>query len=51
MRKGQITEIFGSWWMFFLAAIVVIGLLVAIFAYTLIPGAKDFMLAVIGIKG
>ena len=47
--KGQILEIMASWWGIFFLALVVLGLLVAIFGFNLIPGAEQWLMKILGV--
>jgi hypothetical protein len=47
--KGQFLEIATSWWGIFILALIVLGLLIAIFGYNLIPGAKEWLMRILGI--
>lgn len=49
--KGQILEIMTSWWGIFILALIVLGILVAIFGTNLIPGARDWLMRILGISG
>jgi len=47
--KGQLLEIATSWWGMFILAMIVLGLLIAIFSYNLIPGAKEWLMRILGV--
>lgn len=49
--KGQMLEIATSWWGMFILAMIVLGLLIAIFSLNLIPGARDWLMKILGVGG
>lgn len=49
--KGQILEFMTSWAGIFIMALIVLGVLVAIFSTNLIPGAKEWLLRTLGVGG
>ena len=50
-RKGQILEIATSWWGMLILAMIVLALLVAIFGFNLIPGAKEWLMRILRVGG
>lgn len=45
------TEILTSWWGIFILALIVLGVLLAVFSMNLIPGALKGLLRILGIGG
>jgi hypothetical protein len=49
MKAQSILAVMTSWWGIFILAIIVLGVLIAVFSMNLVPGARDWLLRILGV--